>query len=182
MAILFSPGRSVFFGGLAAAVLALNHFGLLDTMIAQAGLSTEVEQEAFSADHPLFIEAEAEAKRYLPRFIAKAVKNPADWESAAVKVDFVDGALEQTLWVENFTKVQGDLFAGTLVNGSQQLTDMPAGKEVTFRKAQIADWSFVHEGQGYGYFSVHAELPVMTDARAKIMQSFLADAPVPKGW
>ncbi|SPF80854.1 DUF2314 domain-containing protein [Pseudoprimorskyibacter insulae] len=180
MVYSLSPTRSLVWGGLAATVLVLNQVGVLDSLLgldspAQASGQVEVQDGTFA-------EAEAMARQHLNAFVAQAEQRPDGWNNMALQVEFADGPDVERIWVEQFTRVQGDLFRGTLVSDGATIDEMAQGRVVTFRQGQVYDWSFQQNGRAYGYFSVRAELPSMTSARADIMRGFLADQPLPRGW
>ncbi|MEC3860073.1 DUF2314 domain-containing protein [Mesobacterium sp. TK19101] len=183
MALGLIIGRPLVWGGLAGAVLVLDSAGLLDTMMAQAsligGTSQATSQEGMEQDVTV---ARDKAREYLPRYLAQAVRQPAQWETQAVLVELsANGATEQ-LWIEDFKPTEGEGFAGTLTNDAQMLPDLAAGARVEFSMGQIVDWAYVEKGVGFGYFTVHASLPYMPAAQAAVARNFLADRPLPSGW
>lgn len=175
--------RPLLWGGLAAGVLMLDQAGLLDDLLRDAGMS--LGASAATPRHGMEEEVAAAretARKYLPRYLAQALRDPGTWETRAVLVTLRAGDAEETLWVEQFALAGGDLFEGVLTNDAQVLADHPQGTRVRFAMEQITDWSYVQDGTGYGYFTVHASLPYMSEAHAAVTRSFLHAVPLPKGW
>ena len=184
MALGLIIGRPLLWGGLAGAVLVLDSAGLLDTMMAQAGLLTGsgAQTPSQAGMEQEVARAKDKARDYLPRYLAQAVRHPAQWDAQAVLVEIsANGATEQ-LWVEDFAPTKGRGFAGTLTNDAHVLPDLAGGATVDFTMEQIVDWAYVEKGVGFGYFTVHASLPYMPAAQAAVTPKFLADRPLPSGW
>jgi len=183
MALGLVIGRPLLWGGLAGAVLVLDSAGLLDTMMARAGLTGSGAQTPSQAGMEQEVtRAKDKAREYLPRYLAQAVRHPAQWDAQAVLVEIsANGATEQ-LWVEDFAPTEGRGFAGTLTNDAHVLPDLAAGTKLDFTMEQIVDWAYVEKGVGFGYFTVHASLPYMPVAQAAVTRNFLADRPLPSGW
>jgi uncharacterized protein YegJ (DUF2314 family) len=180
MTLMISPAKSLFWGGLAAGVLLLNELGFLDEFLG-FGPSGQANAAVIEVD-PRVLDAEAAARDSLEQFLAKAALSPDDWQSASVLVEFVNGTDMSRVWVEQFTQVNGDLYRGVLSADAETIPTLARGQVVTFRRTQIFDWAFQKEGQGYGYFSMRAELAEMTAKRAGLVREFLSEHAVPKGW
>lgn len=183
MPFSFLFARPFLWGGLAAAVLVADHYGQIDRALAlYKGTQTAQPLQTRAQYEADLIFAQTQAEKFLPRFLAQSFHPANSWETRAVLVSFASGETKEELWVEGFAPAESTKLTGRLSQPSAVLSDLAAGEDVTFDLADIVDWSFVKEGRGYGYFTIHAGLPYMPTSQAEVTRDFLHERPLPSGW
>lgn len=178
--------RPVVWGAVAAGLLALDAADLLDDAVGGAVqfAQTTMGDKAASpaAIEQTLLAAQDEARRYLPRYLAQAVRAPSDWDTRAVMVVLDPQQPQNAVWVENFQLAEGEDFEGVVTKAKAPGADAPSVETLSFSMDQIVDWAFVQNGTGFGYFTVRASLPYMPEAQAIVARNFLAETPLPTHW
>ncbi len=173
--------RVIFFGGLAVIITVLQQFGILSGVTSTPDLGDDNVVEVRSDDAAI-AEARTAARIHLPKFLEMADSNPAGWENVTVKVALQGETMVENIWVTDFSETTPGQYQARLANHPTDLPGLNLGDRVTFSDEQINDWAFVSEGRGYGYYSVRALMPHVSEEEAEMMQAFLAEDPVPAGW
>ncbi|MCB1332394.1 MAG: DUF2314 domain-containing protein [Roseivivax sp.] len=175
MSILSLLGKPLVWGAAAAAVLLLEQTGHLGAVMQQVGLGSPAH--AAVAGDPAqdrIAQAERDAQSTLPRFVAELTRGGQAWDLNAVRVRVGSG----DVWIENIALIGNDMLRGMPSAGQEGLPNAP----MQVAMADVIDWAFVKNGQGYGYYTVHASLEALPPAQAAVARSFLADRPLPQGW
>lgn len=186
MALFGFLARPAVWGVAAAGLLALDAADLLDdavqtaTDFAKPYVATQTASQA--TIETKILAAQQEARRYLPRYLAQAVRDPQDWDTRAVMVAVNPQDPNDRIWVENFELAGGDDFKGLVTQAKSAGDESPSVETMSFSMDQIVDWAFVQDGTGFGYFTVRASLPYMPKAQAVVTQNFLAETPLPTHW
>ena len=92
-----------------------------------------------------------------------------------------NGAFEQ-IWVTPFRQRADGRYEGIVATDPQFALGLAAGSTVVFERADITDWSAVIAGRGYGYFSLRAVLHRLDPDKARVLNLFLAETPLPASW
>ena len=96
--------------------------------------------------------AKATASRTLDQFLAIHSNPPFDATNLEVKVVFSDRGTNELMWVAPFRRTATG-FEGILKNQPRNIPSLQWGQQVTFTKAQIADWGYAQRGKTYGHFT-----------------------------
>lgn len=175
----FPLGRVMFWAGLAIGVSVLQTSGNVDTT---AKPDTSENVVYLQPDDPILADARKTAQRELPTFLKIAKADPLGWELAALKVSLPTQNSFEHIWVENFSRLQGQTYEGYLMNEPIDLQGLGIGDMVTFSFDQVDDFAFIEGGEGYGFYALRAMLPYMTPEQAAENGGFLSAEPLPDYW
>lgn len=142
-------------------------------------------------DHIVYYEADdagmsvaiAEARRWLPDFLAAFGVGPAnEWPSYSLKVGLPDatGGTEH-IWVDSL-RFEGYTLVGALANHPVNLPGMSLGSRIAIDQAQVSDWMIVRGDRAYGGYTLRVMLEDLPQAEAAALRAFLAQDPVPPDW
>ena len=94
------------------------------------------------SEEPAMRKAFARAAETLSEFLVLA-KNPKGGTTGyALKVAISDGRNTEYFWVNDFAN-EGDAFTGTLNNEPRLVKKHKLGDRISFKRAQIADWTYI---------------------------------------
>jgi len=121
-----------------------------------------------SNEEPAMRKAFARAAQTLPEFLALAAKPKEGTSNYALKVAISDGNNTEYFWVTEFSN-RSDLFSGTLNNEPRLVKNRKLGDHITFRRAQIVDWTYIDKvnGKTVGNFTACALLSKEPPAQAE---------------
>lgn len=94
-----------------------------------------------------------QARARLDEFLALAANPPAGTSGFKLKVMVRDGEDTEHFWVTPF-EVAGKGFKGTLANEPQVVSNVEAGEDIEFSRAQISDWGYSRNGRQVGSYTV----------------------------
>ncbi len=175
----FPLGRVLFWAGLAIGVSVLQTRGGIEpdpTPEAQTGILQG------SATGPVLAQARKRAQRELPTFLKIAKADPVGWQLAALKIALPTDTGSAPVWVDDFTRLRGQTYEGRVMTDAPALPALGIGDRVTFSFDQVDDFAFVEGGVGYGFYSLRAILPLMSDSQAAQTGGFLSGDPLPGYW
>lgn len=135
-------------GGLALAVAAL-----LSLPASAEGKRDENEIVLVENDDADMAAAIRQARAKLDEFLAIAANPPAGAADFKLKVMIRDGEDTEHFWVMPF-RPAGKGFKGTLANEPQVVSNVEAGEEIEFSRAQISDWGYTKDGRQVGSYTV----------------------------
>lgn len=129
------PPRFLFAVALAALSAAAVAEGIADRAVKD-------ETVRMSDEEPAMRRAFERAAKTLPEFLQLA-SNPREGTTAyALKVAISDGRNTEYFWVNRFSK-DGEVFSGVLNNEPRLVKKHKLGERITFKQAQIVDWTYV---------------------------------------
>lgn len=146
-----------------AATLALPAFGA-ETDHDEARDESEVV--LVERDDAGMAAAIAQARAKLDEFLAVAANPPAGTSDFKLKVAVRDGADTEHFWVTPF-RVAGKGFKGTLANEPQLVSNVEAGEEIEFSRADVSDWGYTRNGRQVGSYTVCVLFEQMPKAQAE---------------
>lgn len=122
--------------------------------VAQTALEKAKRDELFHAKEgdPAMERAFAKARETLDGFLKAASDRAPGADGFAVKIALREGSQTEFVWISPF-RVEGDKFAGRLNNTPRLVTSYRSGQEVSFARAQIADWLYIENGRMKGNFT-----------------------------
>ena len=94
-----------------------------------------------------------QARAKLDEFLALAANPPPGASDFKLKVMVRDGEDTEHFWVTPFAPA-GKGFKGTLANEPQVVSNVEAGEEIEFSRAQISDWGYTKDGRQVGSYTV----------------------------
>lgn len=100
------------------------------------------------------------AKSTLAEFFDVVKKSPEGTSGFKLKIMVSDEAGVEHLWFSPFKEIEGG-FAGVLVNEPGVIRSMEYGQVYAFKRSQITDWGYVHNGKQIGSFTVCALFETM---------------------
>ncbi|MFC4818883.1 YegJ family protein [Dokdonella ginsengisoli] len=95
----------------------------------------------------------AQARAKLDEFLVVAANPPAGTSDFKLKVAVRDGEDTEHFWVTPF-RVAGKGFKGTLANEPQIVSNVEAGEEIEFSRADVSDWGYTKNGRQVGSYTV----------------------------
>jgi uncharacterized protein YegJ (DUF2314 family) len=170
----------IFWGGAAVLAFGMKTFVLDDGQAAGRVAEGDDNVIAVSSGDGAMAEARARAEASLPQFLAHAASG--DLEQPMLKVAFPTPAGAEHIWVTEFSESGDGRFLGLLSNEPVGMEGYHLGSRVSFARDQISDWSFMENGTGYGFYSVRALVPHMSEEQQVAVAAFLSADPLPQGW
>jgi len=140
----------------------------------------------FAVDDPEMSRAIAEARAHVDLVLSKLVSedgeiHPALNLKAGLPVNQLDIEVE-VIWVEQL-RLDGDRFFGVLANEPAYLPGLNLGDQVSFTRADIADWSvFSTDGRMYGHYTTRVLLRDLPRSEAQPIEDLLSPDALPEAW
>jgi len=129
----------------------------------------------------------AQARETFPLFMLQYYREADDTgaflDAFSVKVEMLtsDGVTTEIIWVSPFIETETG-FLGLLANDPDDLPGLAYGSEIEFTFDQIADWSYVRDGRGFGNFTTRVMLPDIDPDLAQELKDYLSEVPLPAEW
>ena len=129
----------------------------------------------------------AQARETFPLFMVQYYREAEDTgaflDAFSVKVEMLtsDGVTTEIIWVSPFIETETG-FLGLLANDPDDLPGLAYGSEIEFTFDQIADWSYVRGGRGFGNFTTRVMLPDIDADLAQELKDYLSEVPLPAEW
>jgi uncharacterized protein YegJ (DUF2314 family) len=95
----------------------------------------------------------AKARATLNTFLRTYSNPPEGATRFSVKVKVTDSNGTDHLWIEPFRKTPNG-FSGTVANAPDQVKNVSKGAEISFKRADITDWSYTQDDKREGGFTV----------------------------
>lgn len=149
-----------------------------------AGINVDVAENVIvlpTEDSAMHL-AEIAAKETLPLFLARAKTPPPTWQSYGIKARFEGSETQEVIWIDRFEDLGDGSFTGYLANDPVDMPGYSIGSKVDFQYDDIADWSVVMGGRGYGFYTLPPLLAEMPEDEAAAVRAFLADNATPADW
>jgi uncharacterized protein YegJ (DUF2314 family) len=119
----------------------------------------------------------AKARTTLPEFWKSFAAPKAGEEGFAVKVRFATGAAGsgegEHIWVNSMKKQADGGYSAKLSNQPRNIAGKNAGDTVTFKDADISDWTFMRKGKIVGNETMRPLLAKMPKAEADKLKQML---------
>lgn len=175
----FPTTRVMFWAVLAISASVVQSVGFIDGDHAAMAQGGDVY---VPSDDAAIEQSRVDAQSELPTFLKIAKSDPEHWEAMSVKVALPTDDASEHIWISEFTRINGTRYEGILSNDPVNLPDLKAGDCVEFTYDQIDDFGFIEGGQGYGFYSVRAILPLMSEQQAASYGGFLSPDLLPSYW
>lgn len=117
-------------------------------------------------DDPAMQAAYAKARNTLDHFLALAASPPPDVGAFAVKVSIAEGDYQEHFWVTPFEITKDGTFLGQIGNRPRIALGVAEADYISFRRADVVDWTYRKEGKMHGNFTACARLSYETDKNA----------------
>lgn len=137
---------------------------------------------AVPSDDAALGRAEAEARATLDGFLARRAQAGAGWRAVSMKIALRHDGLEEQVWVGDFQALGAGRFRGLLKGDPVSRPGLATGDLIYFERDEIVDWAFFEGGTGYGFYTLRALIPTMTEEQAAVVGAVLSPAPLPQDW
>jgi uncharacterized protein YegJ (DUF2314 family) len=128
-------------------------------------------------------DAEIEARRTFPIFLAKWRAKSPGYAAFRVKAEFAtdDGRGQEVMWLEPMSVAADGSLEGVLSDDAVAITRLKMGSKVRVPAAKIADWMYIKDRKMFGQFTMRAQLNLASPQQRAQFDAMLSPAPLEPG-